>query len=138
MATDQTLAERRSALSKDLLRRVPRLLTTSPLPFRNSKGRSPVLVVLPEDKCSDVIGWASETDGANVLTVHNKHLLVVSVDPKQAPAEGDGSDASQAIHPDAEFGMLLDLLDQNPESAVQIDISRGHIAVPQPRELQAA
>lgn len=144
METDQTLDERRSQLSKDLLRRVPRLLASTPLPFVNADGRSPVIVALTEDTCGQVFEWAAQTGGANVFTEYKDRILSVCLDPSQGTSDGGDEDSSKdsdllEVHENAEFGMLIAALDRDPDAAVTITLAKGTlIKVPKPRELQAA
>lgn len=144
METNQTLDQRRSELSKELLRRAPRLLASNPLPFVNSDGRSPVIVVLPEDTCGQIFEWAAKTGGANVFTVYKNRILTICLDPSQGPDDGRGETPDDdsgllKVHEKSEFGMLIAALDRDPGSAVTITLAKGaHIKVPQPRELQAS
>lgn len=138
MGTELTTAEKRREISKIAMGMITRNASRK-LPYTNAENRSPVVVALQEDKFSDVVEWTSSTGGANVLVWHGSVLKVLSFDPKGDGTSGDEKSESVPIHPDSEFGMVLDWLSRHPDkSAVVAVTSESGIEVPQPKTLQAA
>lgn len=129
-------ADRRT-LSKIMLKQFVRSSPPHRLPFINVDGESPVLVVLPEDTCQDVVSWALETGGANVFTMHNSRITVFTLDPsKFQPVNGENGSALP-VSPDSHIGLLLDWLDQHPEQGASISVTSDKtVPVSQARPLQ--